>query len=191
MDAESNHHLVLACPYTQCVWRYLEEKLKINNLWSGESVSDCLKTWCLNLEVKHIKFLPIIALWFIWKARNLSCFEDTLMTPFQVATFSLGMLRSFPQDNLVVKIRNIVVENIDKTYPWGYFDGSVAGDPKLCGAGGMIYFYDEHYFSFKAGLVTGTNNFTEICALKLLLTFAREKHIVKFQIFGDSELVIN
>ena len=73
----------------------------------------------------------------------------------------------------------------------GYFDGSAIGDPKTCGAGGMIYFFDEHYFSFKTGLGTGTNNFTEICALKLLLTLAREKHIVKIQIFGDSQLVIN
>ena len=67
---------------------------------------------------------------------------------------------------------------IDKTYPWGYFDGFAARDPKICGAGGMIYIFDEHYFSFKAGLGTGTNNFAEICALKLLLTLAMEKHIV-------------
>ena len=91
----------------------------------------------------------------------------------------------------MVKIRTIVVENIDKTYPLGDFDGSVVGDPKICGVRGMIYISDEHYFSFKAGLGTGTNNFAEICALKLLLTLAREKHIVKIQLFGDSQLVIN
>ena len=117
----------------------MEEKLKIYHLWSGDSVSECLKTWCLNREVKHIKYLPIIALWFIWKARNLSYFEDTLLSPAQVATFSLGLLKSFPQDNLEVKIRTIAVEIIDKTYPWGYFDGSVAGE--LCGVGGMIFFF--------------------------------------------------
>ena len=50
---------------------------------------------------------------------------------------------------------------------------------------------DEHYVSFKAGLGTRTNYFAEICALKLLLSLAREKHIVKFQLFGDSQLVIN
>ena len=77
----------------------------------------------------------------------------------------------------MVKIKTIAVENIDKTYPWGYFDGSVVGDPKICGARGMIYISNEHYFSFKAGLGTGTNNFAEICALKLLLSLAMEKHI--------------
>ena len=73
----------------------------------------------------------------------------------------------------------------------GVFWWSTAGDPKICGDGGTIYISDEHYFSFKAGLGIGTNNFVEICALKLLLTLAREKHIVKFQLFGDSQLVIN
>ena len=68
----------------------------------------------------------------------------------------------------------------------GYFDGSTAGDPKIYGVGGMVYISDEHYFSFRAVLGTGTNNFAEICAFKLLLTLAREKHIVKFLLCGDS-----
>ena len=63
----------------------------------------------------------------------------------------------------MVKIRIVSVDNIDKTYPWGYFDGSAAGEPKICGAGGMLYISDEHYFSFKAGLGIGTNNYAEFC----------------------------
>ena len=90
----------------------------------------------------------------------------------------MGLLKSFPHDNLEVKIRTIAIEIIDKSYPWGYFDGFDAGE--LCGAGGMIFFFDEHYVSFKSGLGSGTNNFVEICALKLLLSLARDKHIVKF-----------
>ena len=83
------------------------------------------------------------------------------------------MLRSFPSDKYAVKIRSVFVESIDKTYPWGYFDGSRAREPKFCGAEGVLYFSDVHYFTFKAGLGTGTNNSAELCALKLLLTLAR------------------
>ena len=68
----------------------------------------CMKTSCLNLEVKHIRSLPIIVLWFIWKARNQSCFEDLTLMPSQVSSFSLGLLRSFPHDNSDVKIKSIV-----------------------------------------------------------------------------------
>jgi ribonuclease HI len=36
----------------------------------------------------------------------------------------------------------------------------------------------------------GTNNFVELMALKLLLTFAGEKGILNLYIFGDSMVVI-
>ena len=70
MDVESNFHLGVGCPFTKSVWLDLEDKLRIKNLWSGDSVIDCMKTWCINMEVKHIKYLPIIVMSFIWKAIN-------------------------------------------------------------------------------------------------------------------------
>ena len=85
----------------------------------------------------------------------------------------------------------MVEEIIDKTYPWGFFDGSSAGEPKVCGASGMLYFVEDHYFTFKAGLGYGTINFVELIGLKLLLTLALDKHITKLEVFGDSQLVIN
>ena len=55
----------------------------------------------------------------------------------------------------------------------------------------MLYMTNENYFSFKSDLGTGSNNYAEICALKLLLTLAKRNQVEKFQIFGDSQLVIN
>ena len=55
----------------------------------------------------------------------------------------------------------------------------------------MLHLSADHFFSFKAGLGMRTNNFAEVCALKLLLTLARENSLDKIQIFGDSQLVIN
>ena len=150
-----------------------------------------MKTWCLNMEVKNIISLPIVVLWFIWKARNQSYFEDSTLIPSQVSLFSLGLLRYFPQDYLVVNIRTVAVENIDKTYPWGYFDGSAAGVPQICGVGGILYLSDEHFFTFSAGLGLGTNNFAELLALKLLIILALKQGVHTLQIFGDSQLVIN
>ena len=71
-------------------------------------------------------------------------------------------------------------EVIDKSYPWGYFDGLASGDPKLCGAGGVLFISDDDYFTFKAGLGFGTNNFVELIGLKLFLTLSLEhnyKHL--------------
>ena len=99
-------------------------------------------------------------------------------------------MSSFPQDK-IIRIRLVVEEVIDKSYPWGYFDGLATGDPKICGAGGLLYISDEHYFTFKAGLGLGTNNFAKLFGLKLLLTLSLEHNYKHLQIFGDSYLVIN
>ena len=118
-----------------------------------------LKTWCLNKDLKHIISLPVLVFWFTWKARNLRCFEDSLILPIHVSSLCLGMLSSFTQINIVVNIIFVVEETIDKTFPWGYFDGSASGEPKICGPRGILYFTDDHFFTFKAGLGSGTNNY--------------------------------
>ena len=70
VDVESNFHLGVQFPFTRNVWFELESKLKLKNLWLGDSVISCMKTRCLNEGVKHIILLPVIVSWFIWKARN-------------------------------------------------------------------------------------------------------------------------
>ena len=90
-----------------------------------------------------------------------------------------------------MKIRIITEEVIDKTKPWGFFDCSASGNPQVCGAGGILYFKDDHFITFKAGLGIGSNNFAELSAVKLLIYLALDKQISRFQIYGDSLLVIN
>ena len=124
----------MECSYTRQVWNEIEVKLGLYNLWNGTTVTICLKNWVLKGELKHIRSMPIIMLWFIWKARNQCCFEDKVLSPYQVSSFYLGCLNSFPQDK-IIRIRQVVDEVSDKTYPWGYFDGSAYEDPKICGAG--------------------------------------------------------
>jgi ribonuclease HI len=55
----------------------------------------------------------------------------------------------------------------------------------------VIYISPSHYYNLKWGLGQGSNNYAELMALKLLLTFAGEKGITHLQIFGDSMVVIN
>ena len=103
----------------------------------------------------------------------------------------MGLLSSYPQDNAVLKIRIISEEIIDKTKPWGFFYGFASGNPQVCGTGVILFLKDDHYFTFKARLGVGTNNFVELSTLKLLLILALEKQISNIQVFGDSLLVIN
>ena len=109
----------------------------------------------------------------------------------KVSAFSLGLLSSYPLDTTALKIRIITEEVIDKSKPWGFFDGSASGKPQVCGAGGILYLKDDHYITFKDGLEFGSNNFAELSAVKLLIYLALDKQILHIQIFGDSLLVIS
>lgn len=99
----------------------------------------CLKNWCLNKDTNGIRSLQLIVLWFVWKARNQSCFEDFFPLPSQISSICLGMLRSIPQGIISIKTKQVVVESIDISFPWGYFDGSVGGNPNFCGARGFFF----------------------------------------------------
>ena len=70
-----------------------------------------------------------------------------------------------------MNIRLVVNEHIDNSYPWAYFDCSAARNPQICGAGGILFLTDGHFFTFSAGLGQGTNNYAELLALKLLILF--------------------
>ena len=128
LEVETNLHIGVECSFTRRVWLEIESKLRLVNLWRGNSFLDYVKNWCLNVEVRY-RSLPIIVSWFIWKARNQCWFEDIKSKPYQVSSLCLGLLNSYPMDNRSLNIRLVVEEIIDKESPWGYLDGSAAGVP--------------------------------------------------------------
>ena len=106
-----------------------------------------------------------------------------------VTSLCLGLLSAYPLDKRALNLRMVVNEQIDKESPWGYFDGLATGVPQICGAGGILYLSDEHFFAFSAGLGMGTNNYAELLALKLLITLALKQGVQTLHIFGYSQLV--
>jgi ribonuclease HI len=75
--------------------------------------------------------------------------------------------------------------------PWDFFDGASQNEGSHCGGGAMIFLSESHCFKLKWGLGPGSNNYAELMALKLLLTFVGEKGINNLQLFGDSMVIIN
>ena len=84
-----------------------------------------------------------------------------------------------------------MAEDIDKSFPWGFFNGVAWGNPTICGGGGVFYLSYEHFFQIQLGLWDGTNNYAELMALRILLLFPLEWGHTKLQFFGDSLQVIN
>jgi ribonuclease HI len=79
---------------------------------------------------------------------------------------------------------------IDRSHPWGFFDGASQDEGTKCGVGYVLFFTDEHFFEGKSYLGPGSNNFGELEAMFLLLKAAKKKGCNYIQVFGDSELVI-
>jgi ribonuclease HI len=80
-------------------------------------------------------------------------------------------------------------EEIDKSRPWGFFDG--ASQNFVCGGGAILYLSDSHFFKMSLGLGEGSNNYEELMSLKFLLIFSIEKGCKEIRVFDDSMTVIN
>jgi hypothetical protein len=94
----------------------------------------------------------MIISWGIWLSRNKSIFQDVVLEPSIITTKAIGILSHFPRENDGVAIWHIQVEEVDKSYPWGYFDGVAQGDLMSCIGGGVLYLFDSHFFHLKSSL---------------------------------------
>ena len=74
-------------------------------------------------------------------------------------------------------------------HPMGFFWRCLIG--LKCGGGATLFLNSTHHFQITMGLGTGSNNYVELMALKILLCFGIERNYKKIQIFGDSSVIIN
>jgi len=186
---ESVSHIFLFCNYSAAVWEECAKLVGVNLKWEGTSLEQVWSNWVINPSFQDSKSLPLIVIWGIWLARNESIFSDKAIPSELTAAKSISILAAYPQKVKKVKEKNLSVIEIDKSKPWGFFDG--ASQNNLCGGGALLYLNDGHYFRIAIGLGEGTNNLAEILSLKMLLVFAIDHNIKNITIYGDSMNVIN
>ena len=161
----------------------------LNHRWEGNSVNSAWENWWRSFSHSKLKTLPLLIIWGVWLARNGSIFQDKVSSPELTSAQSVGLYKALPEYIRAAKQRRNLEFDLDKTHPWGFFDG--AAQNELCGGGAILYLSDSHYFSLTMGLGAGSNNYAEIMSLKLLLIFSIEKGINKLTVLGDSLNVIN
>ena len=86
-----------------------------------------------------MKVLPLLVTWGIWLARNNVVFNEKICTPAITAGQTCGISLALPKHIRVAKQREILELEIDKSSPWGFFDG--ASHNLVCG-GGCYSSYD-------------------------------------------------
>jgi hypothetical protein len=90
-------------------------------------------------EVAKHPALPAVAIWSIWLERNKVTFEDKQPSPLRVLYRIKHFYFDLPKASIKRTPRQVTELNIDKSIPWGSFDGTSKGNPGACGAGGAIH----------------------------------------------------
>ena len=122
-------------------------------------------------------------------ARNGAIFKEKVSIPEIISAQVIGLYKALPEYIRAADQRRNLDLLIDKTHPWGFFDG--AAQNEMCGGGAVLYLSETHYFTITMGLGPGSNNYAELMSLKLLLIFASERGIKRLSVCGDSLNVIN
>ena len=147
--------------------------------------------WWNNATVCNFAAFLVLFVYTIWEARNRAIFKN-LWTPSNITSALLVQKaqehRSSPK---LGKPRFVTTPGFDKSYPWAFFDGVSQGDPPIGGAGGVIFLNDTNKISFKLGLGRATNNKVELSTLWAAMKIAKDKHITRLHIYGDSKYVID
>ena len=62
--------------------------------------------------------------------------------------------------------------HIEKSVPWGFFDGPSHGDPLYSSENGILFLYDSHFIGYEENVEIGSNNHVEFQAPRILLKYA-------------------
>jgi hypothetical protein len=177
-NEETILHLFLNCSFIKEVWRNCSRLLGFQCTWNETTLERAWQVWLNQRDYKVVKALPLLILWGVWLAHNSLIFQENPTVPEVTTTQSLAILSYYLQEKGLAGIHVVQEEEIDKSKPWGFFDG--ASQNSVCGGGAILYLSDSHFFKMTLGLGKGTNNYAKLMSLKLLLIFAIEKGCRKF-----------
>jgi hypothetical protein len=122
------------------VWSEVSSTLNFPFQWEGHTLEQAWKNWWENSTYKTYRLLPLLITWGVWIARNESIFKEATTTPRKTSLNSLSILSSFLSKE---RTKNRVIKEvyIEKSTPWGFFDG--ASQHYTCG-GGAYYTTQTH-----------------------------------------------
>lgn len=104
------------------------------------------------------------------------------------ATLSVSIFSSIPEPETNPPPRQIKEIQLKEGIHWAFFHGAFQNNK--AGAGIVIQENQDQRIKASVGLGSGSNNFAELAALKLLLCWLIQRNIPTIQIFGDSLNVI-
>ena len=133
--------------------------------------------------------LSLLVTWGIWIVRNNFVFNDKLCTPTITASMACGIAQALPQHIRVANQREVLTLDIDRTSPWGFFNG--ASHNNHCRGGVRFYFGWKSLFWTGSRVGWGKQQFWWAPKFKITPHFCSREGVQNIKVFGDSLNVIN
>eukprot|EP00253_Pinus_taeda_P003035 PITA_03035 len=188
-NEETISHLFTTCAFTRKIWEEVTVSLKINAQWGHDLLDAAWRKWWQSYPEGNLRNLSPIFYWGVWLVRNKSLFQDKDTPSSVIATNITAIYTAFPppeDKNPKSKQKTFIIQ---EGIPCGFFDG--ASQNNRAGAGMCIHINPDYSLKASVGLGTGTNNYTELSALRYLLCWLHHRNITSIQTFGDSLNVVN
>lgn len=185
-SSESATHLFVDCSFTRDLWEKFYQNFGIFVKWNGPNVESCLQDWLKNCK-EHLT-LPIFICWTVWTLRNKATFEEQTPNVDGIYNVVLSHYLHYQTGLKPPVHRNVGNFQFIVNDPVLFFDG--VANLGNCGAGGVIFINEFHYFSLRLKCGRGSNMKAELLALWCVSRVANLFGLVNVKIFGDSRATI-
>jgi hypothetical protein len=88
-NLETIAHLILFCPFTEQVWREVEDIIGLEFKSQGDTMEATFKRWHNDNDTKIFKVLSLTLALGIWLAKNAKLFEKNNSFPFHCTSQAL------------------------------------------------------------------------------------------------------
>ena len=187
---DSVYHLFFHCIVWKNVIDIIKEQYHITPSFQSDDLCSYLEKWtdCFSKNSAYY-YLPFLAMWVVWKVRNISIFEGKNVPVTSIFHHITCFSHMYcPSVIKVKKSRTIGLSHV-LVYPCGFFDGASAQGAG--GAGYVLILSEAHTFEFELGAGPCTNTKAELIGLWALLHTTQMMGIPKLRIYGDSLVIIN
>lgn len=96
-------------------------------MWSKAMLADCFKEFFETSMWKAWHVLPMLVSWCIWLALNSGVFKDKATPTFKISEQATARIHHYNVSSALKKGQMINAIDLNKQWPWGYFDGACQG----------------------------------------------------------------
>lgn len=144
--------------------------IKVPFRWEGQVLSEAWQRWWNDSSNDRERTIPLLIPWGTWLARNQAIFMDSVFPIGRLVAEGATIFEIIPIPQASFPSRAVVQELISYSKPWAYLDGASDINGR-CGTDLIIHFSKEKAIKASIGMGHGSNNFAELKALHLLLSW--------------------